>query len=233
MKNVNHKEIIEAIRHIIKENMYFIKPVEDYYEAQIFVYHIPQSVEAVKRAVIHEYDVIITYIHNVWDEETYGPSEHFAEVIEEFIMDNVAINFFTERPREEEIQGMLAVESDEDDIPFLDAEDFTTLQAIVAKEENKVMEAVQEYHNNLDHKKARKRKELQYTFNKEHSETTVRAESFRFTDLLDKTVDKLLDLYNDYKALYTVFKDETYQNHMTLIETALAAKEPKIKGGEL
>lgn len=78
----------------------------------------------------------------------------------------------------------------------------------------------------------RKTNSLQEVLDKEHSETSVHAESFSIVSILELEVNQILDLYNDYMTLYAMFKDLQYKAKAFVFKAAFTSKL-QAEGGEL
>ncbi|MNP76537.1 hypothetical protein D3C76_1737900 [compost metagenome] len=67
---------------------------------------------------------------------------------------------------------------------------------------------------------------------KDDKQSKIQLERVSMADLLESTVDEILDLYNDYHTLYNLFKDTIYEARAKVLLGILQSKL-KVEGGEI
>jgi hypothetical protein len=93
---ITNRKVTRVLDTIIAEDMKYIEKVGSCYTAHI---HTPHSVtpdmdgDTRHDHVMQELDHILNYFYAKWDREQYGPYEQYAEVIRDFVIENVFVKF--------------------------------------------------------------------------------------------------------------------------------------------
>lgn len=96
MLKLSDSSAIKVVQEIIASDMIYIHKKENgYYTAEVYTRVVPKDIDedTLQDYVMDELDFILTYFSQQWDEGLYGPYDYYAEVIRDFVIEKIHVNF--------------------------------------------------------------------------------------------------------------------------------------------